>query len=272
MTGERKRRYQSVEDFLRTVRSMLPAKPTAILIATAHWEPAAPSFTGAGQPELIYDYYGFPPETYELQYGAPGHPGLAERASALLRKAGHPAEVDPHRGWDHGVFIPLKVMFPDADIPVVAMSLHASLDPALRCELGAALRSLRDEGVLIVGAGMSYHNLGNFVAAASASYQFHDWLDGALSGDWAERTQRLARWSGAPGGAGIAPAGRAPDAADDCKWRRRRLAGAAVMAGSSGAELSGCLGFRLEVAVAGPQRQARAGILAATQAHCGPKG
>ncbi len=200
MTGERKRLYQPTEDFLRGIRSMLPATPTAILIATAHWETAVPSFTGGRRPELIYDYYGFPPETYELQYKAPGHPELAERASALIQKAGYPAIVDPHYGWDHGVFIPLKVMFPDADIPVVAMSLHASLDPALHCELGAALRSLRDEGVLIVGSGMSYHNLRDFTAAAPASYEFHHWLDGALSGDWVERSQRLAQWSSAPGG------------------------------------------------------------------------
>jgi aromatic ring-opening dioxygenase catalytic subunit (LigB family) len=200
MTGERKRLYQRTEDFLRSIRSLLPATPTAILIATAHWETAVPSFTGARHPELIYDYYGFPPETYELQYKAPGHPELAERAAALIRKAGHPAVVDPHYGWDHGVFIPLKVMFPEADIPVVAMSLHASLGPALHCELGAALRSLRDEGVLIVGAGMSFHNLRDFLAAAPASYAFHDWLDSALAGDWVERSQRLAQWSSAPGG------------------------------------------------------------------------
>jgi aromatic ring-opening dioxygenase catalytic subunit (LigB family) len=200
MTGERKRMYQPTEDFLRSVHSLLPAKPTAILIATAHWETAVPSFTGGKQPELIYDYYGFPPETYELQYKAPGNPELAQRACALIQKAGYPAMVDPKYGWDHGVFIPLKVMFPDADIPVVAMSLHVSLDPALHCELGAALRSLRDEGVLIVGAGMSYHNLRNFAAAAPASYEFHDWLDSALSGNWGERTRQLAQWSVAPGG------------------------------------------------------------------------
>lgn len=200
MTGERKRLYQPTEDLLRSIRGMLPASPAAILIATAHWETAVPSFAGGRQPELIYDYDGFPPETYALKYGAPGHPELAERACALIRKAGHPAVVDPHHGWDHGVFIPLKVMFPDADIPVVAMSLHASLDPALHCELGAALRSLRDEGVLIVGAGMSFHNLRDFSAAAPASHAFHDWLDSALCGGWVERSRRLAQWSAAPGG------------------------------------------------------------------------
>jgi aromatic ring-opening dioxygenase catalytic subunit (LigB family) len=200
MTGERKRLYQPTEDFLRSVHTLLPEKPRAILIATAHWEATVPSFTGGERPELIFDYYGFPPETYELQYPAPGLPELAERAAELVRQAGVPAKVDPDYGWDHGVFVPLKVMFPQADIPVVAMSLHASLDPALHCALGAALRSLRDEGVFIVGGGMSYHNLRQFAAAAPASFEFHDWLDSTLSGSWDERTERLTHWSLAPGG------------------------------------------------------------------------
>ncbi len=200
MQGERKQRYQATEDFLRSIRGLLPATPSAILIVTAHWETAVPSFTGHAQPELIYDYYGFPPETYALQYQAPGQPALAQRAAALLLQAGHAATVDADYGWDHGVFIPLKVMFPQEDVPVVAMSLQASLDPTLHCELGASLRSLRDDGVLIVGSGMSYHNLQHFVAAAPASHAFHDWLDDSLAQDWQGRTARLAQWSSAPGG------------------------------------------------------------------------
>jgi len=200
MTGERKRLYQPVEDFLRGVRSLLPAPPKAILIATAHWEAPVPTFTGGERPELIYDYYGFPPETYALTYPAPGDPALADRAASLIRQAGHSAVVDPQYGWDHGVFIPLKVMYPDADVPVVAMSLLVGLDPTLHCRLGAALQGLRDEGVLIVGAGMSYHNLRSFAAGAPASCAFHDWLDEALSGNRDERTRQLARWSSAPGG------------------------------------------------------------------------
>jgi aromatic ring-opening dioxygenase catalytic subunit (LigB family) len=200
MGGERKRLYQETEDFLRSVPGLLPARPRAILIATAHWEAPVASFTGAAKPQLIYDYYGFPPFTYQLRYDAPGAPALAERAGALLRQAGLPAAVDAQYGWDHGVFIPLKVMFPEQDIPVVAMSLQASLDPALHCALGAALRPLRDEGVLIIGGGMSYHNLRQFAAGAPASLAFHDWLDQALAGTHDERTQRLARWDAAPGG------------------------------------------------------------------------
>jgi aromatic ring-opening dioxygenase catalytic subunit (LigB family) len=200
MGGARKQRYQATEDFLRSIDHLLPAKPSAILIVTAHWEADVVSFTGAAQPELIYDYYCFPPETYALQYPAPGQPALAAQAAALLQAAGLPAAMDCHYGWDHGVFIPLKVMYPQADIPVVAMSLQAGLDPALHCAMGAALHSLRDAGVLIVGAGMSYHNLANFAAAAPASFAFHDWLDQTLAAKRDERTRLLAQWSQSPGG------------------------------------------------------------------------
>jgi aromatic ring-opening dioxygenase catalytic subunit (LigB family) len=200
MSGDRKLMYQATEDFLRSVPGMLPATPSAILIVTAHWEAHVPSFTGSVQPDLIYDYYGFPPETYELQYKAPGQPVLAAQAAALLQQAGYPAQVEPRYGWDHGVFIPLKVMFPDADVPVVAMSLHASLDPTLHCALGKALRPLRDAGVLVIGSGMSFHNLRHFAAGGPPSSAFHNWLDNALAGDQTERTAQLAQWSQAPGG------------------------------------------------------------------------
>lgn len=200
MTGERRHRYQAMEDFLSGVQNLLPSLPSAILIVTAHWEAAVPSFTGANRPELIYDYYGFPQEMYELTYPAPGLPALATRAAALLHSAGFPAKVEADYGWDHGVFIPLKVMYPQAQVPVVAMSLQASLDPALHCALGQALRSLRDDGVLIVGSGMSYHNLRNFQAGAPGSFQFDQWLGVALAGSWAERTAQLSQWRSAPGG------------------------------------------------------------------------
>jgi aromatic ring-opening dioxygenase catalytic subunit (LigB family) len=230
MAGERKLRYQQTEDFLRSIQGLLPAKPTAILIVTAHWETDVPSFTGASHPGLIYDYYGFPEETYALRYTAPGQPELAQRAAALLQQAGHPACVAPDYGWDHGVFIPLKVMFPDAEVPVVAMSLQAGLDPTLHCQLGAALQDLRNEGVLVLGSGMSYHNLRDFAAAAPASHMFHDWLDSALAGNQAQRTQRLAQWSAAPGGRASHPreehliplmvaSGAGSDLPARCLWR-----------------------------------------------------
>ena len=200
MSGERRERYRETEAFLSGVHRLLPAPPQAILIVTAHWEATVPSFTGAVRPELIYDYVGFPPETYELTYPAPGAPALAQRAATLLQTAGYPASVDPTYGWDHGVFIPLKVMYPTAEVPVVAMSLQIGLDPVLHCGLGAALAPLRDEGVLIVGAGMSYHNLRDFAAQAPASFAFHDWLDTALANTRDMRTRHLAQWHRAPGG------------------------------------------------------------------------
>lgn len=200
MTGERKQKYQATEDFLQNIQHLLPAKPTAILIITAHWETRTPSFTGGTHPSLIYDYYGFPSETYELTYPAPGLPSLAHRASDLLKQAGFPSVVEEGYGWDHGVFIPLKVMYPDANVPVVAMSLHESLNPELHSKLGRALTPLRDEGVLIVGSGMSYHNLRHFADYASESYEFHDWIDQSVQGTWQVRCDQLAQWQSAPGG------------------------------------------------------------------------
>ena len=145
--------------YLRGIPASLPEKPKAILLVTAHWLAPQPSMSSAAQPGMLFDYYGFPPHTYELKYPAPGAPALAERVSALLAGAGFAPQQDAARGYDHGTFIPLKVAFPDADIPVLQLSLLQSLDAADHVRLGQALAPLRDEGVLIVGSGLSYHNL-----------------------------------------------------------------------------------------------------------------
>ncbi len=202
MTGGMYDMFADMKGFLAGVHESLPARPKAILLVTAHWEADVVSLTGSLRPELIYDYYGFPPETYTLQYAAPASPELAAQASALLRRAGIASKVDPAYGWDHGVFIPLKVMFPQADIPVVAMSLVAGLDPQDHAAIGRALRPLRDEGVLIVGSGMSYHNLRDFRGGGgrTASEMFDAWLDTALAGDEAHRSTQLAQWTRAPAG------------------------------------------------------------------------
>src|SRR5690606_32417614 len=122
------------------------------------WLEPSFSVTGHERPELIYDYYGFPPHTYELKYPAPGEPDLAEDiAQRIGATTGLDAQVDPQRGYDHGMFIPLKLVFPDADIPVVQLSLRTDMDPAAHLEAGRALAALRDQGVLIVGSGMSFH-------------------------------------------------------------------------------------------------------------------
>jgi aromatic ring-opening dioxygenase catalytic subunit (LigB family) len=183
-------------DYLRELPDTLPAAPRAILVVSGHWEEQAFAFTGGERPGLIYDYYGFPPETYRLEWPAPGAPWLAGRGAALLRGAGLPAAIDPERGFDHGVFVPLKVAFPDADIPVVQMSLHASLDPALHLAAGKALEPLRDEGVLILGSGMSFHNLRAMgdPRVAEPSREFDRWLTEAA----AAGPDALAGWAQAP--------------------------------------------------------------------------
>lgn len=202
MTGAMHQMFQPMQAFLAGMQAALPAKPQAILVVTAHWEADVASFSGSDSPALIYDYYGFPPETYLLTYPAPAAPALAVQAAAALSAAGIAARVDMAHGWDHGVFIPLKVMFPQADIPVLAMSLQSSLDPEAHVAMGEALRGLRDQGVLIVGSGMSYHNLRNFNSPASqaSSQSFDAWLDAALAGDAAHRKHQLAQWAQAPAG------------------------------------------------------------------------
>jgi aromatic ring-opening dioxygenase catalytic subunit (LigB family) len=199
MTGGMADLFRPMGRFLAGFPALLPARPKAVLVVTAHWEAPATTLCGAAQPALIYDYYGFPPETYALTYTAPGAPELADRAAGLLHKAGLPASVDPQYGWDHGVFIPLKMMWPDADIPVLAMSLTQGLDPNTHASIGEALRPLRADGVLVMGSGMSYHNLRQ-LGNGAAALEFDRWLDGALAGDAEHRRSWLAQWSRAPSG------------------------------------------------------------------------
>ena len=193
--------WTTMEAYLRALPDSLPETPRAILVISGHWEAPAFAFTGAAShPGLIFDYYGFPPETYRLSWPAQGAPWLAERGAALLREAGLAAAIDPERGFDHGVFVPLKVMFPEAEVPVVQMALHASLDPALHLAAGRALAPLRDEGVLILGSGMSFHNLRAMgdPRAEGPSREFDRWLASAAAAAPAERAAQLARWDSAP--------------------------------------------------------------------------
>ncbi|MFV3078059.1 DODA-type extradiol aromatic ring-opening family dioxygenase [Niveispirillum fermenti] len=194
--------WTGMAGFLGGLSASLPARPRAILVVSGHWEEQGFAFTGATAPGLIYDYYGFPAHTYQLRYDVPGSPDLAARAADLLKRAGLPARTDDRRGLDHGVFIPLKVAFPDADIPVVEMSLDRSLDPALHLAAGRALASLRDEGVLILGSGMSFHNMKAYgdPRATGPSQDFDRWLAGAVQVPGTERAAALAGWRGAPQG------------------------------------------------------------------------
>lgn len=186
--------------FLKGLAATLPARPRAIVVVSAHWLETAFSVTSATQPDLIYDYHGFPPHTYALQYPAPGDPALAARVTDLLTAAGLPAQLDASRGFDHGVFIPMLLMFPAADIPVVQLSLSTTLDPALHLAAGRALQALRQEGVLIIGSGMSYHNMRGYGDPRSGpiSDVFDAWLTDAVQSAPPERQQSLIDWAQAP--------------------------------------------------------------------------
>jgi len=195
--GEPADSWNKTEAWLKSIVSSLPERPKAIIVISGHWE--EPVFTAASSPapEMIYDYYGFPPHTYELKYPAPGSAQLAEKIVSLLTAAGIPAKTDAQRGFDHGVFIPLLVAFPDADIPVVPLSLKDTLDPQEHIAVGRALAPLRDEGVLIIGSGMSYHNMRAFrtPSATAPSAAFDSSLTNALSqDDQTERFDALNHW------------------------------------------------------------------------------
>ncbi|MGB3069951.1 MAG: class III extradiol ring-cleavage dioxygenase [Ottowia sp.] len=196
--------WDKTADFLRGIPGSLPVAPKAILLVTAHWLAPQVTLTGAAQPDMLFDYYGFPPHTYELRYPAPGAPVLAERVRGLLADAGIPAAVDHQRGYDHGTFIPLKVAFPQAEVPVLQVSLLGSLDAQAHVDYGRALAPLRDEGVLIIGSGMSYHNMRGYGDPRSTpiSAEFDRWLSDTVALPATERNARLADWAAASGPAG----------------------------------------------------------------------
>ncbi|RST52025.1 DODA-type extradiol aromatic ring-opening family dioxygenase [Variovorax sp. DXTD-1] len=192
--------YDQLAASLADMPRQIGRTPGAILMVSAHWE--APVFTVQGNPRppMIYDYGGFPAHTYEVRYDAPGSPQLAQRVQSLLTAAGQPAAIDPERGFDHGMFSPMAAMYPDASVPVVQLSLKRGLDPAEHLALGRALAPLRGENVLIVGSGLSYHNLRNFGPQAhGVSKAFGDWLDDtAVQASPQERVRQLQDWASAP--------------------------------------------------------------------------
>ena len=191
---------------LRTIAGNT-TKPDALLVVSAHWEESVPTLTAAPTPSLIYDYYGFPEESYQIQYPCRGDPELAKEVARLLGHAEIPSRLDPDRGFDHGVFVPLKIMYPTAEIPCVQLSLVHTLDPSQHIDIGNALRPLTDQNVLIIGSGFSFHNLRAFFSPISNESQsrnqsFETWLtETCCSTDYSERERRdlLVNWSEAPG-------------------------------------------------------------------------
>ncbi len=186
--------------WLRQLGALIGKRPKAIVVVSAHWEEAEFTVTSHPHPSLIYDYYGFPPHTYDITYPAAGSPPLAARITGLLQNAGMVAHEDSERGFDHGVFIPLKLIYPDADIPIVQLSLKQGLDPESHIAAGRALAALRDEDILMIGSGMSYHNLPQFFGGGGeiASQQFDKWLGDTLATSPEARSQKLCQWEQAP--------------------------------------------------------------------------
>jgi len=198
--------HASLVTFLQALPKHYP-RPEAIVIASAHWEERFPTLTSAANPPLIYDYGGFPPESYTIQYPAPGLPTLAAEIQRLLVDNGFEARLDERRGYDHGMFVPLKLMYPDADIPCVQLSLLESLDPEEHWRMGEALAPLlHQQNVLLVGSGSSFHNMRAMLGALDAKSQsvvFNDWLIDTCTNpslDADTRRQRLVDWESAPYG------------------------------------------------------------------------
>lgn len=220
--------HERLRSWLTSIGDTYKRSIKAILVVSAHWEEPVATLHFGAKPGMLYDYGGFPDFTYRITWPAPGAPEIAARAAALIKAAGIEVGREEARGYDHGTFVPLMVAFPEASIPVAQLSLIAGLDPAAHFELGRALEPLREEGVLIIGSGMSYHNMrglmtgGPQVAASSAA--FDDWLAGAVAiADPEERKRALAGWRDAP-------------SALDCHPRSEHLVPLFVAAGAAGGD------------------------------------
>ncbi|WP_275541098.1 DODA-type extradiol aromatic ring-opening family dioxygenase [Aliidiomarina minuta] len=196
--------HQAMIEALQQKAQQLP-KPDAILVISAHWEAAQATVTSSPQPSLIYDYNGFPEAAYSIQYRSPGAPKLTDFIVQTLQNEGLAASKDASRGLDHGVFVPLKIMFPEADIPVLQLSLLSSLDARSHLELGRALHALKGQNILVIGSGFSFHNMRAFyqsgVQEDSQNTEFESWLKDTCCNTTlgeAERYEQLANWQQAP--------------------------------------------------------------------------
>ena len=243
--------WHKMADFLKSAASTLPQRPKAIVLVSAHWLESSFTVTSGHNPELIFDYYGFPQHTYELKYAAPGKPELAARITQLLGQAQLSSRENLTRGFDHGMFIPMMLMFPDGEIPVVQLSLTKSLDPEEHLQAGKALESLRDEGVLIVGSGMSFHNMRGYgdPRFGPVSDEFDGWLTHAVEMPSEMRHQALVEL-----GAGTfrtpmpsSPCRRTLAAFDGSRGRGGRRHGAAGIFRPGDGNDPFCLQFRIGV-------------------------
>jgi len=197
--------HTNMNNFLRGFPATI-AKPDAIVVISAHWEEPVIAITAGQAPPMLFDYYGFPPETYQYQYPALGVPELSERAGQLIQQAGINVQLDPQRGFDHGLFIPLLLMYPQADIPCIQISLSSSLDAALHVRIGQALADLKSENLLVLGSGFSFHNMKALMSKVDAltdekNKAFETWLAQTCSDTQiteVDRESRLVHWEQAP--------------------------------------------------------------------------
>ncbi|MDO3722141.1 class III extradiol ring-cleavage dioxygenase [Marinobacter sp. chi1] len=196
--------HELVEQLTALGKSLNP--PSAILVLSAHWEAPVATITAGANPSLIYDYYGFPAESYAIEYPCPGAPNLARQVHDALKKAGLPTSLDEERGFDHGLFVPLKLMFPQADIPCIQLSLMNPLDAGTHIEIGRALQTLDVDRLLVIGSGFSFHNMREFFNHSDPESNirneaFEKWLEDTVCNPdltEADRTKRLIYWDQAP--------------------------------------------------------------------------
>jgi aromatic ring-opening dioxygenase catalytic subunit (LigB family) len=197
--------HNELIDFFEKVPDIF-AKPSAIIVISAHWEENLPTITSGPSPSLIYDYYGFPPESYKIEYPVPGNPTLAKKLFDILNRAGIDASLTEQRGFDHGLFVPLKVIYPDADIPCIQISLIKGLNPFQHIKLGEAIAGLDEKNVLVLGSGFSFHNIRALFTPSTDEMQsmnesFENWLINTCTDDAlneTERENRLVNWEQAP--------------------------------------------------------------------------
>jgi len=220
--------YAHLREHLISLGKEYREKISTILVISAHWEEAIPTVHFGSSPPMYYDYYGFPDFTYHLKWPAPGNPELASKVEKLLAAEGFQTGRETERGFDHGTFVPLMIAFQDAQVPVVQLSLVKGLDPSVHLIMGKAIEPLRNEGVLIIGSGMSYHNMRGFMSgdskASSVSKQFDDWLAQTVeNNDTKKRNGMLINWENAP-------------KAIECHPRSEHLAPLFVVAGASGSD------------------------------------
>lgn len=201
LDGPFRRAFDVLEASLVAIRQELREKPRAVLMISSHWEEDGFAISSGEAPGMVYDYYGFPEHTYHIRYGAPGAPWLAARVKELLDAGSLPARLDPERGYDHGTFSIMKPMYPEEVMPIVQLSIDQRYDPEQHLQLGRLLAPLRDEGVLIIGSGLTYHNLSEIRGGSQgreASAAFDGWLQQTMSAEPAARSEALCHWERAP--------------------------------------------------------------------------